>query len=42
MGIVSLNENFFMKHLLHELHTIHANMAAMNGTGFQILDCLQW
>ena len=28
-----------MKYLLHELHTIHANLTAMNGTGFLILDC---
>ena len=28
-----------MRHLLHELPTIHANLTAMNETGFQTLDC---
>ena len=30
---------FALKRLLHGLHTIHANLTAMNGTGFLILDC---
>ena len=28
-----------MKHFIHELHTLHVNLAAVNGTSFLILDC---
>ena len=28
-----------MKHMLYGLHTVHANLTAVNGTGFLILYC---
>ena len=39
VDILSFNGNPSMKHLLRRLHTIHANLTAMNGTPFLILDC---
>ena len=41
INIVSFNESTSMKHLLHRLHSIYANLTTMNGTCFLMLDCLQ-
>ena len=41
IGILSFERTSSIKHLLHELREIHANLNAMNETGFLILDFLQ-